>query len=395
MFLNKTMQQNRPLIDVSCDLHQKGIIRPDTYVIDMDQIIYNGKKMIEEANKYGIKLYLMSKQYGRNPVISKKLMKIGFAGAVCVDFKEAQTLYQHGVKIGHVGHLVQVPSALVPQFMKMAPEVWTVYSYKKAVEINEAAKQANRIQDIMVRVIEPDDEVYNGQECGFTLDETKEFAHRVKKLSNVRLMGVTSFPCFLYNDTKKKIVSTSNAKTVIEAVKILRELGFSIEQVNMPSVTSCAAMPLLAKLGATHGEPGHGLHGTTPFHAVSDEPERPSLVYVSEISHIYGGLSYCYGGGHYRRSGVEKALIQKNKLDYTETTVIPPSTEAIDYHFGLEGIYDVGSTVIMSFRTQLFVTRSDVALVEGIQTGNPKLIGIYDTFGNKLARGVSKWDVLL
>ncbi|MBV7509458.1 YhfX family PLP-dependent enzyme [Bacillus sp. sid0103] len=378
------MRQNKPLVDVSCDLHHKGVIRPDTYVIDVDQIISNGKRMVEEAKKHGIKLYLMSKQYGRNPVICKRLMEVGFVGAVCVDFKEAQTLHQHGIKIGHVGHLVQVPSALVPKFVAMQPEAWTVYSYEKAVEINEAAKQQNIIQNIMVRVIEPGDVVYPGQECGFTLSETEKLTAKIKELSHVRLMGVTSFPCFLYDKIEKKIMPTSNAETVKAAAVMLKDLGFSIEQINMPSATACTTISSLAKYGATHGEPGHGLHGTTPLHAVSDEPEVPALVYVSEIAHKYNGTSYCYGGGHYRRSGVENALIQKQGRENIVVKVIPPSPEAIDYHFGLEGIHDVGATVIMAFRTQLFVTRSDVALVEGIQTGSPKLIGIYDTFGKEL-----------
>jgi predicted amino acid racemase len=38
---------------------------------------------------------------------------------------------------------------------------------------------------------------------------------------------------------------------------------------------------------------GHGLTGTTPLHAVRDEPEPPAALYISEISHHHGGRAYC------------------------------------------------------------------------------------------------------
>ena len=55
----------------------------------------------------------------------------------------------------------------------------------------------------------------------------------------------------------------------------------------------------LAEAGATQVEPGHGLTGTTPLHAVEDLPELPAVVYVSEVSHLHGGEAYCFGGGLY------------------------------------------------------------------------------------------------
>jgi predicted amino acid racemase len=37
----------------------------------------------------------------------------------------------------------------------------------------------------------------------------------------------------------------------------------------------------------------------------------------------------------------------------------------------------------MAFRFQIFVTRSDVVLVKGIQEGCPGIVGIYDSQGRK------------
>ena len=48
--------------------------------------------------------------------------------------------------------------------------------------------------------------------------------------------------------------------------------------------------------------------------------------------------------------------------------------------------HPVGATVIGSFRTQIFVTRSDLAIVSGLQSGEPHLVGIYDSLGNKVRR---------
>ncbi len=45
----------------------------------------------------------------------------------------------------------------------------------------------------------------------------------------------------------------------------------------------------------------------------------------------------------------------------------PFSDENIDYYLSTQKEHPIGSTVIAAFRTQIFVTRSDVAVVSGIQ----------------------------
>lgn len=110
MFLNAVLRRNPKLIEAAFYLHQKGLIDPDTYLLDLDTIIKNAENIKNEADKYDIKLYFMTKQIGRNPYISKELMNIGYEGAVAVDFKEAEILCESGVKLSHVGHLVQIPS---------------------------------------------------------------------------------------------------------------------------------------------------------------------------------------------------------------------------------------------------------------------------------------------
>ncbi len=77
MFVEALKRQNPALISAALSLWQKGKIAPDSWVIDVDQILENGKRLIETARLYGIELYLMTKQFGRNPWLAKKTAGIG------------------------------------------------------------------------------------------------------------------------------------------------------------------------------------------------------------------------------------------------------------------------------------------------------------------------------
>ena len=37
----------------------------------------------------------------------------------------------------------------------------------------------------------------------------------------------------------------------------------------------------------------------------------------------------------------------------------------------------------MAFRYQIFVTRSDLVLLEGVSEGCPRIVGVYDSLGNE------------
>ena len=138
----------------------------------------------------------------------------------------------------------------------------------------------------------------------------------------------------------------------------------------------------MSKYGVKSAEPGHGLSGTTPLHALSKEIEKPCVLYLSEISHNYNGNSYVYGGGFYRRGHMSNALvISDDKEDICK--YLSPSLENIDYYFALDKKYKVNDTVISAFRFQIFVTRSEICLISGMKDNNPKIIGIYYSNGVK------------
>ncbi|UZQ83223.1 YhfX family PLP-dependent enzyme [Thermoanaerobacter sp. RKWS2] len=389
MFLNMVIERNPQLIIEAAKLHRNGVIEPNTYVLDVDSIYENAKLINDTALKYNVNLYYMTKQFGRNPIISKIIEKAGIDKAVAVDFDEAKVLYDNGLNIGHIGHLVQVPKNNIKLSLLMKPEVITCFSYEKAKEISDSAKELGITQDILLRVIDENDVIYPGQEGGIYLGKLKETVHHILKLENIKIAGITSFPCFLYDYEKKEITPTHNVYTLLKAKEILHEMDIEIWQVNGPSATCCSSIPLLNKYGITHGEPGHALLGTTPLHAYTKQPEKPSIVYVSEISHINNEKAYCYGGGFYPRSNVKYALVSNNPEDILDRIfdVEELSPESIDYYGTIllnNRKVNVGDTVIYSFRTQIFVTRAKIALIEGLSSGKPKLTYIFDSKGNLL-----------
>lgn len=267
-------------------------------------------------------------------------------------------------------------------------EVVTVFSVEKAKEISDIAWKQGRIQDLLLKVVAKGDLVYEGQWGGFREEEVLSAAGRIRNLPGVRIVGVTSFPCFLFDG--ELLQPTENARTLIRCAGLLEsEWGEPLKQINAPSATACATIPLLQQLGATHGEPGHALTGTSPLHQQPGQPELPAMVYVSEISHTDGKTAYAFGGGHYRRSRVKGALVGKSFPEMAdhrlEATELAP--ESIDYYTGLNldgRPVDVGDTALYAFRTQIFVTRAEVAVVEGLQKGRPTLGGIYDSLGKRL-----------
>ncbi len=385
MFLRKTIEQNSALIEYAFQALNDGLIMPDTYLIDLDAILNNAQLFVEAAKAKGLHSYFMLKQLGRNPEIARRLAKIGFDGAVCVDFFETMTYLKHGIKLGNVGHLVQLPHHVIEMVLPAQPEIVTVFSYENARAISQAAGKLGFRQDIMLKVSGKDNATYDGQQGGFQLEDLEKLALKILDLPNVRINGVCSFPCFLYDDNTRQIEATANTKSVRMAAEILRQLGCQIDQLNMASANCLASLDLAVAEGATHVEPGHALSGTTPYHALENvHDEQPAIVYVSEISHNYDRHAFCYGGGYYRRGHLAEALVGKSLDSAKRLGVNPPNAENIDYYLELAEPCEIFDPVIMAFRTQLFVTRSRVGLVEGLSTGKPVLNSLYTSLGEKV-----------
>ena len=384
MFLNKCLANNRPLIEYAFKAHQKGLILPDTYLLDLDTIKANASAMLKEADDNGVLLYFMLKQIGRNPKVGKMLMDLGFKGAVVVDYKEALVMIENGIHIANVGHLVQIPKAALRKIIASKVDVVTVYSYDKILEVNEVAKELGIVQPLLIRITDDDAELYSGQVAGFSSEELKDLIVKIEALSNVKIGGVTAFPALLYNEKEGKITPTANVNGLKRAMAILKDAGYEDLLINIPSATCCSSIKEIKKLGGNTGEPGHGLTGTTPLHKAIDEKERVGYVYVSEISHNFKDKSYCYGGGHYRRGHMENVLVGTSLDDARMLKVKAPDDDSIDYHFEISENTKVSDTAVMCFRTQIFTTRSHVAIVEGLSEGKPEITGLYDSQGQRI-----------
>ena len=385
MFLDRLLSTNPALAELAFSWHQAGVIQPDTYLLDMDTIVENARMMQAAADKFGITLYFMLKQLGRNPLVAHELQDAGLFGAVCVDWREAVTLSQAGVRLGNVGHLVQTPTSVLPELVSAQPDIMTVYTVEKAKQISAIAAKRGIVQPIMLRIIGDTDVQYSGQHGGFHLDDLEHVAESLEQLPGVRIAGVTSFPCFLFSEPAGEIEPLPNTETVLAASSFLEKRGHDHLQRNMPSANCLHSIPLVARLGGTHIEPGHALTGTTPYHAAClKAEERVGYVYVSEVSHNYDGNSYCFAGGFYRRGHLRQALVGDGLDSSHKVKVAAPDAQCIDYHFSLSHPEAVGDTVLMCFRTQLFVTRSEVAVVRGLSSNNPTLEGIFNTQGIRL-----------
>lgn len=385
MFLNALTKQNLNLIKASVSLFNQGHLLPDTYVIDVDTFVSNANKIKQQADRNGIKLYAMTKQFGRNPYLAKLLVEeVGYEGIVCVDYREALFFHKCGVKVSHVGHLVQPPHHTLDIIVnEIQPEVITITSIEKAQAISKVAHVGQKTQGIILKFYREDDVLYVNQESGFPLSQLDEIVSTISELPNIKICGVTHFPCFLTDD-ENRAFATPNTTTLKVALNKLGRLIGKVLQVNMPSLSSCETIPMIANLGGTHAEPGHALTGTTPSNSEGTQPERVAMLYLSEVSHHFSNVSYCFGGGYYRRGNMRDALVYTgDDLDPIYAKVSNDDTSSIDYHLKLDSPLPIGSAVIMAFRTQIFVTRSHVALVSGVDD-QPKLIGLYDAQGNEV-----------
>ena len=394
MFLKTLIQRNPSFLSAAVNLHQAGEIPANSYVLDLDTMQANARIISEEAKRLGVKVYAMSKQFGRNPQAFRALADGGIDHYVAVDFACARVVHHAGYQVGHLGHLVQIPQGEAFAAAKMQPDYWTVFSLDKAREASKASGKAGHRQKLLARLFADGDTFYMGHEGGFPASEITAIANSFDTLPNASFAGITSFPALLFDTSTHKVFITPNVKTLEKAANALNKAGRKDIEINMPGTTSSKVMEMLAAAGATQVEPGHGLTGTTPLHAVEDLPESPAVLYLSEVAHTYNGKPYCFGGGLYIDPVFPpydvQALVGADPdaaLGNMVSATLPPPA-AIDYY----GILTpgnkpirTGDTVIFGFRVQAFFTRGYIVPVSGIAQGKPKVEGVWTPDGQKVA----------
>jgi predicted amino acid racemase len=374
VFLDVLRRRNPGFLEAVARLHEEGQLPANCYVLDLDAVRANAQVLKREADRLGLTMFAMTKQVGRAPGFVRTLLDAGIDSAVAVDMADARAVHAAGMRVGHLGHLVQVPQAEAATAASLDPRFWTVYSREKA----EQAVAAAPGQRLLLRIHAPGDVFYEGHEGGFD-------AERVTQEVGANFAGITTFPALLYDAEAEMVRPTPNLTTLERAADALRRSGVDGFEVNAPGTTSSSTFELLARHGATQVEPGHGFTGTTPLHGVRDLEELPAVCYLTEVSHLHGGRAFAFGGGLYIDPVFPEYRLRALVFDgpgldasrVLDATIPPPS--AIDYYGQLDygdRAPRIGAGVVFGFRIQAFVTRAYVA---GIRRG--EVVGIWNVQG--------------
>jgi len=392
MFLDVLRRRNPAFIEAAIQLHRNGRIPANSYVIDLDAVEENSRLFKAEADRRNLKVFAMTKQVGRNSGFCRAAVRGGIDRSVAVDLACAVACKRAGMDVGHLGHLVQIPQHEADfAGAEIAPDYWTVFSDEKAGQAAAAARKAGRDQAMLARIQTEGDLFYRGHEGGFAADDIVAVADSINRLDGAQFAGITTFPALLFDDKSRTVVPTPNLSTLEKAASALAAAGHGEIEINAPGTTSSVVLDALAVAGATQCEPGNGLHGTTPLHALEDLPERPAVLYLSEVSHLHGGKAYCFGGGLYIDPVFPdyevKAIVADEPTSAATALAgveIPPPS-AIDYYGMVDCAGPVkpkaGDSVVFGFRGQAFVTRAYTVGVSGISAGQPAVETIENCFG--------------
>ena len=397
-------RRNPSLVRAAAALHQRAEIPADCYVADLESIRRNARLVKAAADDAGLKVYFEAKEVGRAPAICDALGEVGFDCAIAIDVEEAYTMHRNGVRVGHVGHLGQIPTGEIRRIVtELRPEVITVYSLEKAQQIAVAAAAAGLEQKLMIRVNGADDVTQPAVFGGTPEPEALELIARIDRLAGASFGGLTTYPGMRFSLSAQEWVPTTNFTTMLRVRDAIKaELGLDVEQVN-PAGNNCAAsLVTLAHMGATHCEPGQAFVGGLVANGFVDQPEVPAIAYVSEVTHFWAGKPYFYApsmvanatigvwndvyydtlAATVSRSGSDPLLGLARTRPQTFAASDPTAWiyGALDLSRGVSA--EVGDTVVCGFRCQVYRSNGGrLAVVEGIQSGNPTLIEIYDRNG--------------
>ncbi len=382
---------NPALIEAACGLHQRGEIPPDCYVVDLEVIKENAFRLAKHAEAKSLRLYAMSKQFNRNPSILEAIASAGIEKFVAVDIEGARAISAQGLDVAHVGHLSQIPRFWIPEVLSMRPDVWTVYGYENARIISEAAMGMGLIQDLLLKVIGPEDFAYTAQEGGISSEQVVAVARKIRDLPAVRMVGVTGFPTITFDAATNRLKALPNLATIIDSARRVRdELHVEMSQINCPGASSCASMDLIAAHGGTDAEPGSAFWGMAPQQLFGGDAGRPGQVYLAEVSHRAQNRMMVLGGGFYagRLDGqwaVSAAFVGDNPDVVAGNRVRAqiPDARWIDYYAWLYPTAGQrarpGDSAVFFFRPQVFNARSaHVATIDGVQQGDPTVVSVYD-----------------
>lgn len=388
MFLDSLERTNPAFVAATIELHQAGQLPANSYVVDLDAVASNAQHILGAAHQHGLTVYPMTKQFGRNPTVMATISATEAHGFVAVDMACARAIRHAGFALGHLGHLVQVPQHEVAEGLAMCPHYWTVFSLAQAQAISRNAHPAQP-QKILLRVYGDGDVVVPSHAGGFAVAAIDAALDAIGALPGLSIAGVTTYPFAAFDRLTRQVRPTPNVTSMQRVATKLRARGITDAQINMASELSAGTIALAAEGGATQIEPGHAFTGTSPYQIFTNTPERQAMLYLSEISHMHGAGAFCYGGGLYECIGAvehtPQALVGRHGQSTERALLTAPPPGVIDFYgrldFATGSHAQVGDSVITCTRPQAFFTRAFGVPVQGIQTGTPRVLGIFDVTG--------------
>ena len=397
MLADKTIERNPEMLEAAIELHQSGLIPAPTHMIDLDVVAENARVLAEAAKSCGLRVFVMTKQDGHEPHMTRLALDRGLDAVVAVEAIQAHRIHRYGFPLGHIGHLSNVPRHQIPAILAMEPEFVTVYTYEAAKAISEVATELGREQSLYVVTTNYGDEgTYDEMIGGWTEETCVDGVRPLLDLPNVRVAGLTQHVTIDYvsQDDAHSAKPTEGFFTTLRAKeKLEQELGLEDLRINCAGNANAVTMPILAGYGATDVEPGAALTGSAKFHAVQDMPEKPAHVLVSEATHTWRGDALVVGGGFSfvwdfnetpeRFRGLFGRTLEEAKANQ----LVFKGPPWVDFHgvFDCEGREPTfGDTLLFCHLSQAFVERGYVAAVSGISEGKPRLRGLFDNACNML-----------
>jgi predicted amino acid racemase len=404
--LAKTVDKNPDLIRAATIFHRSGEIPADTYVIDLDMVRRNSERLYREATKTGLMSYFCAKQFGRNPIVCKAIMNSGIQDAMAHDIEGAKNLHRHDIPVKHLGHFGQIPTSELRYVLeRIRPDVITVFSVQKAKQISEMASKLQIHQRLLLKLVDDPRLELLMVGGGFTEEEAVHAARQIQSMENVKVAGTTTYPAFSFDISKKVYQTSTNFEAMMRTAQRLEdELGIRLEQINAAGQNCVENMELAASNGATHVEPGQSFIGTLSSFALLENPiELPAVVYVTEISHFFSNHALAFGDSYMTTVGFGSVKNERmyeylhacvgNNPDELIRNVMPARPQHLPHNDlgwflycclvpGKDMHANVGDTVVLSFRPQVFRTpKGRVAVIDGIHKSKPRLLGLFDRSG--------------
>ena len=190
--------------------------------------------------------------------------------------------------VGHIGHLVQIPRTRPTPRRPSAGLLDRVQSRKGEGGGRRRPEARPRAANPRPHRAEGD-RFYRGHEGGFPAERHRRRRRRDRSRSRARVSPASPLPVPALRPWDRQGEADAESRDACAAPpRRWRKPARRASKSTRPAQRRRQILPMLAEAGATQVEPGHGLTGTTPLHAVEDLPEIPAVVYLSEVSHLIG-----------------------------------------------------------------------------------------------------------